>query len=140
MKTNKFPILTVLLIAVVLSLAAVGCSKPAGPTVVQVKLNEYGIVMDQTSIPPGPVRFEIENIGTEKHEFVIEAAGAHDEPFALDGKESEAEDIEPGAKATLEWTLDQAGDYQAACYVQNEGDSEDHAVKGMVVPFTVANP
>jgi uncharacterized cupredoxin-like copper-binding protein len=141
MKTQRFP--SILLIAVVLifTLTAVGCgSKAAGPTVVQVKLNEYNIVMDQTSIPAGPVRFEIENIGTEEHEFVIEAAGAHDEPFELNGKASEAETIQPGGKATLEWTLDQAGDYQAACYTKNEGAEKDHAEQGMVMAFTVTNP
>lgn len=137
MNTNKFRSILLIVVVLCFALTAVGCSStPPGPTVVQVKLNEYNIVMDKTSIPAGDVRFEIENIGTAEHEFVVEPAGVHDEPLSLNGKESEAEEIQPGAKATLEWTLDTAGDYQAACYTK-DADGKDHSAKGMVLPFTV---
>jgi uncharacterized cupredoxin-like copper-binding protein len=141
MKTNKTLYIFLLAGLLALALTAVACSSsPSGPTVVQAKLNEYSIILDKSTIPAGAVKFEIENIGTEVHEVVLEPAGAHDEPFDVNGEESEAEDIQPGAKATLEWTLDQPGDYQLACYVTNEGDAEDHAMKGMITKFTVTQP
>ena len=142
MKTNKTPyvLMFVFLFALALTAAACSGSKPAGPTVVQAKLNEYNIVLDKTSIPAGPIRFEIENVGTEAHELVLEPAGAEDKPFELNGEESEQEDIQPGEKRTLEWTLDQPGEYQLGCYITNEGDTQSHAEQGMVTKFTVTQP
>jgi uncharacterized cupredoxin-like copper-binding protein len=98
-------------------------------------LTEFKIEMDKTSIPAGPVKFIIENAGKEKHEVVLEPAGTNDQPFEAGDKASEAEDIEAGATATLEWTIDQPGDYQLGCHI-NE-NNEDHFALGMVTPFTV---
>lgn len=129
-----------LLVLAILVVALAACSgNEAGPTTVQVKLNEYSIVLDESSIPAGPVVFEIENVGTEDHEVVLEPGGAHDAPFDLNGEESEAEDIHPGDKTTLEWTLDQPGEYQLACYIVDEGETEGHDDKGMVTTFTVTS-
>jgi uncharacterized cupredoxin-like copper-binding protein len=144
MNTRKIPYGLMIIVLIAIALAAAGCSsgsnQSTGPTVVQAKLNEYNIILDKTSIPAGPVQFTIENIGTEVHEVVLEPAGAEDEPFELNGEASEAEDIQPGEKRTLEWTLDQPGDYQLGCYVTNEGDTETHAMKGMITTFTVTQP
>lgn len=135
---RKSIIYITILVLLMLAVALPACSgSGTGPTTVQVKLNEYSIVMDETSIPAGPVSFEIENVGTEDHEVVLEPAGVHDAPFDLNGEESEAEDIHPGDNTTLEWTLEQPGDYQLACYIINEGDTEGHDDKGMVTTFTV---
>jgi len=137
---RKSILYTTLLVLALLAVSLVACSnKAAGPTVVQVKLSEYSIVMDETSVPAGPVRFEIENVGAIDHEVVLETAGAEDEPFEANGEASEAEDIGPDTKTTLEWTLDQPGDYQLACYVIDE-DGESHAMKGMITNFTVTQP
>ncbi len=118
--------------------ALAGCG-PRGPTEVHVTLSEWTMVMDQTSIPAGQVVFLIENAGAEKHEVVLERAGVDDEPFESEGQESEVEDIEPGASATLEWTIDEPGDYQLACHIVEEelGVTQDHYKNGMVVTFTV---
>jgi uncharacterized cupredoxin-like copper-binding protein len=141
MKAQKSSYIFIVAVLLALALVAVACSsKPSGPAVVQAKLNEYNIILDKTSVPAGQVRFEIENIGTEEHEFVLEAAGADDEPFELNGQASEAEEIKPGEKRTLEWTLDQPGQYQLGCYITNEGDTETHAMKGMVTTFAVTAP
>ncbi len=117
------------------SFSLVACGGASGPTEVHVKLTEFKIEMDKTSIPAGPVKFIIENAGKEKHEVVLEPAGTNDQPFEAGGKASEAEDIEAGASATLEWTIDQPGDYQLGCHI-NE-NNEDHFALGMVTPFTV---
>jgi len=129
------------LVLATLGLFLAACSsKSTGPTVVKVKLSEYSIVMDETSIPAGVVRFEIENVGTIDHEVVLEPAGTEDAPFELNGEASEAEDIHPGDKTTLEWTIDQPGEYQLSCYIKDEGDTEDHAQQGMITQFTVTAP
>jgi uncharacterized cupredoxin-like copper-binding protein len=136
MRKQSAALLIVLVIAA-LSLAACG-SKASGPTVVHVVLTEFKIEMDRTSIPAGPVQFVIDNAGSELHELVLEAAGINDVPFEVNGKVSEVEDIEAGKSATLEWTIDQPGQYQLACHVN--ADNEDHYANGMVTPFTVTAP
>jgi uncharacterized cupredoxin-like copper-binding protein len=98
-------------------------------------MSEFEFEMDKTSIPAGPVRFIFENAGNETHEAVLEPAGAVNEPFEANGKESEVEDVMPGQTATLEWTIDQPGEYQLGCHI-TEND-EDHFALGMVTTFTV---
>ncbi len=136
---RKLTALTLLAVFVLsaLSLAACG-AKASGPTVVKVTLSEFKVLMDKNSLPAGPITFQIENTGKETHEVVLEPAGANDEPFEVNGKASEAEDIPAGGTATLEWTIDQAGQYQLACHI-NE-NNEDHYASGMVTTFTVTAP
>jgi len=135
MRKHSAVLLLVILLLAALSAAACGGAKtPAGPTEVHVQLNEFEVEMDKTSIPAGPVKFIFENVGVVTHEAVLEAAGDNDKPFEAGGKESEAEDIEPGKSATLEWTIDTPGQYQLACHV------EGHYENGMVTTFTVTAP
>jgi plastocyanin len=132
---------TVILLMLVLALAALalaacgGGQAASGPTEVHVRMSEFKFEMDKTSIPAGPVRFIFENTGNETHEAVLEPAGADDEPFEADGKESEVEDVAPGATATLDWTIDQPGEYQLGCHIVE--NNEDHFALGMVQTFTV---
>lgn len=125
--------LMLLLVIVALALAACGPQAPA-VTEVQVNLNEYTITMDKTSFPAGPVKFVFHNTGSLTHEAVLEPAGADDEPFTADDKESEAENIEPGQSATLEWTIDTPGQYQLGCH------TPAHFEQGMFTTFTVTAP
>jgi len=136
MRKQSVVLLLVLLSLAVLLLAACGGGQAAtGPTEVHVRMSDFKFEMDKTSIPAGPVKFIFENTGNEKHEAVLEPAGANDEPFEADGKESEVEDVAPGASATLEWTIDQPGEYQLGCHINENG--EDHFALGMVQTFTV---
>ena len=123
----------------VATLLLFSCSgdKTATPTEVHVKLSEFKIEMDKTSIPAGPVKFIIDNAGMVVHEVVLEPAGADDKPMESGGKESEVENIEPGKSGTLEWTIDKTGPYQLACHIT--GDT-DHYAHGMVIKFTVSTP
>lgn len=125
----------VLVSFVLFALLLVACGGQAQTTEVGVTLKEFEVTMDKTSIPAGKVIFNIENTGGLRHEVVLEKAGQPDTPFEMDGKVSEAEDIEPGTTATLEWTIDEPGEYQLACHV-DENDV-DHYGQGMVQTFTV---
>jgi uncharacterized cupredoxin-like copper-binding protein len=137
MRKHSAILLIIILSVAVASLMACG-GKPAGPTEVHVKLTEFKVEMDKTSIPAGQVKFVIDNAGKEKHEVVLEISGVNDEPFEANGKTSEAEDIEAGKSTTLEWTIDTPGQYQLACHI-NE-NNEDHYANGMVTTFTVTAP
>jgi uncharacterized cupredoxin-like copper-binding protein len=122
-----------------LSLAACSGKSSARPTQapvteVHVKLTEFKVDLDKTSIPAGPVKFVIVNAGTLVHEIVLEPAGATDQPWEANGKVAEAEDIEVGQSATLEWTLDTPGEYQLGCHVPG------HYEAGMVATFTATAP
>jgi uncharacterized cupredoxin-like copper-binding protein len=119
----------------VVALTLVACA-PAGPTatVVNVTLSEYKIVLDKTSIPAGPVTFELKNDGTLAHAFLLEPVGAKNEPFERDGKKSQTGDIAAGETGTLEWTIDAAGEYQLTCYTPG------HFEQGMTTTFTVTAP
>ena len=135
---RKVMLVLTISICTLLTFALAACGNSGGPTEVHVKLTEFKIEMDKTSIPAGPVKFIIDNAGNDVHEVVLEPAGIDDKPFEADGNESEVEDIQPGASATLEWTIDEPGDYQLGCHI-NE-NNEDHYALGMVTTFKVTSP
>ena len=114
--------------------ATPGSEAAKSPTEVHVKLTDFKIELDRTSIPAGPVKFVIDNAGTIEHEVVLEPVGAVDKPFESGDKEAEAPDIEAGKSSTLEWTLDQPGEYQLGCHIAG------HYEAGMVTTFTVTAP
>jgi uncharacterized cupredoxin-like copper-binding protein len=139
MKLNSFRIL-VLAAPIILSLAACAvpppvAPKPAGPTVVHVKVSEWKVEVDRSSVPTGAVKFMIDNVGQKQHELVLEEAGAVDKALEANGKTAEASDIDPGKSAVLEWTIDKPGKYQVACHKNVDGT--DHFKAGMTIPLTV---
>jgi uncharacterized cupredoxin-like copper-binding protein len=132
-----------------------GGTPPEGTTTVGVTVQEWSVNPDTTSVPAGPVTFEIENIGPEvAHEFHVlktdlEAAelptlddGSVDEEDAsLEVIEEVHEDELPvGASKTLPITLE-AGSYALLCNVvdeDEEGQTRSHYRQGMRVDFEVA--
>jgi uncharacterized cupredoxin-like copper-binding protein len=114
----------------VLAVALAACG-PKGPTTVNVTLTEYKVEMSKTSMPVGQVKFNITNEGSIVHEVVLEMAGSMDAPLMSGSDASKVINIEPGATATLEWTIDTPGDYQLSCHLPG------HFENGMVMPFTV---
>jgi uncharacterized cupredoxin-like copper-binding protein len=103
-------------------------------TGVGVTLSEFKVELDNSQVPTGPIRFLIENRGSVTHELALEPKGANDAPLAIEGKEAEATDIEPGQSVTLEWTLETPGSYQLACHLPG------HYEAGMVTTFQVVEP
>lgn len=110
-------------------------AQPAGPTEVHVKVSEFKIEADKSSIPAGPVKFIIDNTGAVTHEVVLELATDMDKPLEAGDKSAEVADIAPGKSAVMEWTVDNPGDYQLACHVNEKG--VDHFKNGMKTPLTV---
>lgn len=107
---------------------------PAAAGDIEVTLREFAIEASATTFAAGqPYRFTIRNAGQYRHEFIIEAAGANDEPFEANGKAAEAEAIDPGAEATLEWTFAEPVHAQFACHVM------DHYPRGMALNVRVVS-
>jgi predicted lipoprotein with Yx(FWY)xxD motif len=101
-------------------------------TTIDVSLSEFTIMASQTEFKVGvEYTFNVTNDGEYQHEFVIEQAGANDEPLEADGNEAEIEPFDGGETNTLTWTFTEAGNYQFACHVMN------HYSMGMAVTIHV---
>src|SRR5262249_40405877 len=108
--------------------AALPSSNPASVTE-----SDFKVELSTDALPAGtPITFTISNTGPSKHELVLEKAGSDDEPLVFNGKGQEAEDIEPGTRRTVEWTIPEAGQYQLACHLPG------HYEAGMKTLFTVS--
>jgi uncharacterized cupredoxin-like copper-binding protein len=125
---------------------------PAGPTAVQVTLQEWSIVPSATSAAAGAVTFQVKNTGPEDiHEFVVlktdldpgalpvDANGAVTEEGAGIEVVDEIEDIPVGQTQTLNVTL-QAGKYVLLCNIYSESENEAHYKLGMRTAFQVTGP
>lgn len=150
------------LLALMLVSTLVACGDSAQPeedsdapaasedNVVDVELQEWAVVPDQTTAPAGEVTINIQNIGEETHEFVVIRTDLEfrDLPTAADGSvDEEGEGIEPvdeiediPSSATEELTVDlDAGNYVFICNILEEenGETESHYQNGMSVAFAV---
>jgi len=106
---------------------------PAAAGEVAVTLTDYAIESSAVTFQAGlEYSFTITNDGAAVHEFLIEPAGADDEPLEANGEEAEAEDIDPGASKTLTWIFTEPGAYQLTCHVPG------HYPAGMALNITVA--
>ena len=127
--------------------ASIAPEIPAGATVVDVQLDEYEFMYDQTAIAGGGnIAFSIENIGEEAHELVLFRITT-DAPFTdlLQSDEEEPEGIEflaagevdPGESSAV--VLSEplgAGRYGIVCFFPSP-DGTPHAFLGMVSEFNV---
>lgn len=107
---------------------------PAAAGTVEVTLTEFSVSASTTTFKVGEAyTFAVKNIGQYAHEFIIEPAGAIDEPLEAGSEEAEIEDIESGADASLDWTFTEAGNVQLACHLM------DHYPKGMALTVRVVD-
>lgn len=132
-------------------LAACASNGGGGGTTIDVTLQEWAVVVADTSVPAGDVTFEITNNGPEDvHEFVIfrtdldvaelptDESGVVDEEGEGIEVVDEVEDVAVGATEELTATLE-AGNYALVCNIYDEDEGEAHYGMGMRTPFTVGD-
>src|SRR5262249_19458752 len=122
-------------LALVCGLLFAGVAALASSNTASVTESDFKVELSTDALPAGtPITFTITNKGPSKHELVLEKAGSDDKPLVFNGKGQEAEDIEPGTRRTVEWTIPEAGQYQLACHLPG------HYEAGMKTIFTVSVP
>ncbi len=103
-------------------------------TDVTVTVTDSNVTMSPRNLPASvPVTFTFTNNGQNAHAFVIEKAGATNQPLTSGGNTASFDAIQAGGNFSTTWTFNDAGDYQLAAY--NNGTLE----QGMVVTFTVGS-
>ena len=133
MKTLKTSI-----IAATIAALAAGCAPQGG--VVNATLTEMKISLDRTSVPAGPVTFNVKNSGTIEHELVVLKTDAaedkilpdNEEPGKMDetGNVGETGEVPAGTSKSFTVTL-AAGHYVLMC------NEVGHYPAGMHLTFTV---
>jgi len=99
---------------------------------VEVTLSEFVVTSTANTFKAGETyTFNITNQGGYTHEFMVEPAGAVDQPIQVNGKEAEAEDIASGSTASLEVMFSEPGVYQIACHLHG------HYAQGMSMTIYV---
>ncbi|HEY6193734.1 MAG TPA: hypothetical protein VI504_01720 [Candidatus Eisenbacteria bacterium] len=94
------------------------------PSTVKVSLSEWKVQLTPARVPPGPVTFEVTDVGTIPHSFELEGRGL----------ERSIAQLQPGASATLELEL-RSGNYEAYCPV----GKGSHKMLGMMTHLVVGN-
>ena len=108
----------------------------AEPVCVGVIVDDFVVRPQRTTFRVGETYiFAVGNEGAAVHEFVIEPAGAVDKPLEAEvngqERESELEDLAPGATGELAWTFTESGRYQFSCHVPG------HFEAGMIIAVAV---
>jgi uncharacterized cupredoxin-like copper-binding protein len=142
--------------ALLLTIALAGCSSstPAsspsgGSTTVNATLQEWAILLDQSSVPAGSITFAVTNEGPDEvHEIVViktdlapnklptDDTGSVIEDAAGVENVGEIGDLATGATENL--TLDlAAGSYVLICNIYTADTHQSHYAMGMRTAFTV---
>jgi len=127
---------------------------------VKVKIFEWQVKPTPKFATSGSVRFDVTNIGTEKHELVVVKTDGKPLPTMPDGsvdeeaipesaKFGEVEDLKPKKSGSLRVKSLPAGDYVLFCNIVDDmmghmagnktgGTMTSHYAEGMRASFTVA--
>lgn len=120
-------------------------------TTVNVTLQEFSVMPDQSSVPAGHITFHVSNIGEDMHEFLViktdlapdmlptEANGSYEEDGPGTDLLDEIELVPSGESRNLEIDL-AAGNYVLICnmvHMEENGEVEVHYQLGMRTAFTV---
>jgi uncharacterized cupredoxin-like copper-binding protein len=161
-KASVWGLCAKVILALVLASSLVACGGESQPeedsdappavedNLVDIQVQEWAVVLGQTTAPAGEIDFTIQNVGEETHEFVVVRTelGFRDLPTAADGSvDEEGEGIEPidevediASSTTEELTVDlEAGSYVFFCNIveNDKGETESHYQNGMSVAFEV---
>jgi LPXTG-motif cell wall-anchored protein len=99
---------------------------------VTVTVTDNNVTMSPTTLPVNvPVTFTFTNNGQNAHAFVIEKAGANNEPLTNGGETASFDAIAAAGTFSTTWTFTEAGQYQLTAY--NNGTAE----QGLSATFTV---
>lgn len=112
-------------IAASLGAGAIAPSAQLRTTAVGVGLREYRVALYRNRVLPGRVRFNIENLGEDRHDLRVIGPGSSGTVRAT------SPEVTPGARYTLKVTLRQRGLYRLICSIG------DHEARGMVARLRV---
>jgi LPXTG-motif cell wall-anchored protein len=99
---------------------------------VTVTVTDSNVTVSPTTVPVNvPVTFNFTNNGSNAHAFVIERAGANNEPLTSGADTASFDAIAAGDTFSTTWTFTEAGEYQLAAYSNNTQE------QGLVATFTV---
>lgn len=100
---------------------AVDMGTPRAAGNVTVSMREFYIQSAAVTFSAGvEYTFNITNLGTAEHQFVIEAAGAQGQPLATNEGEASVTSIAPGESATLIVTFTDPGNFQLASHAATD--------------------
>ena len=119
---------------------------PADAPVLNATLDEYGIRLDRSSVPAGPVRLVVANAGSRGHEVQVypkRAGGDHDEMEGdrlEDGAVGRLMMVLPGQTLVLDVDLT-AGEWELGCHLldSENGRRFDHYDRGMKTDLSVSH-
>jgi LPXTG-motif cell wall-anchored protein len=129
---KKFGLVLLVMGVMVLGFGLLTASAQDDDATATVTITDTSVTMSPRTLPAGvPVTFTFTNNGTSAHAFVIEEAGADNEPLTAGGETASFDALAAGGTFSTTWTFADAGNYQLAAY--NNGALES----GLVVTFTV---
>jgi uncharacterized cupredoxin-like copper-binding protein len=101
---------------------------------ISITLTDFGVLMEDEFVPPGPVRFVITNNGAIEHNLYLESVDAIEDPLHdLEGNPSFVENIQSGDTVFLDYHFDaERLEYQLGCHLPG------HYEAGMVQVFSVS--
>lgn len=99
---------------------------------VTVSMREFYIQSAAVTFTTGvEYTFNVTNLGSAEHQFVIEAAGSQGDPISSDTGAAEVTTIAPGDTATLVVTFTDTGNFQLASHANTDYE------QGMALDITV---
>lgn len=111
---------------------AVDMGTPRAAGSVTVSMREFFIQSASVTFQTGvEYTFEVINLGSAEHQFVVEPAGARGAPIQSDTGPAQIDSIGPGESATLVVVFDQPGRYQLASHTGTDYE------QGMALDITV---
>lgn len=128
---------TLIVAAVLLSLAVASCSGGGPTTTINVTMTDFQFTPNQFTVPAGQeITLNVVNTGAVVHNFVIMKFGTTAGDIFDDDDEAnvywQEVDIQPGGDITTTFTAPtEPGEYQVVCR------TEGHIVSGMTSKLTV---